>query len=232
MSHTYDSDGREKKSVTTILSDVNNKSALGLWMVNEAALYLQNFIGIKLSEKIIEMAKIRHRILSKKALAVGSEVHDYLDRYIKDGIWPEKDCKYKESEKCLNAATQWMLDYDFKPVSSEVVVSSEHSAGTMDLKGWMNPKGLDEPVKYVLDWKSSKKVYREHGVQVAAYRHMDDDDEVEGIGVIRLDKETGKYQFKDFTKKYDELLREWFSSERLYYDRHPILAKKAGWNDK
>ena len=232
MSHTYDIDGRKKKSVTTILGDVNNKQALGLWMVNEAIDYLRDLVGVKLSDKMLDTAHKRHVVLSKRALAIGSEVHDYIDRYLKEGIWPEDDCKYGESNKCLTAATKWMIDFNFDCVETEQRVHSEHSAGTLDLVGWMSPKGSEEMVKYVLDWKTSKSIYRESKVQVAAYRHMLDDDEVEGIGVIRLDKESGEYQFNDCTNKYDELLREWFSSERLYYDRHPRLAKAAGWNNE
>ena len=84
--------------------------------------------------------------------------------------------------------------------------------------------------KYVIDWKSSKAIYAsDYGPQIAAYRSTFDD--VEGCGILRLDKLTGEPEWKDFSKRYESDLNIFNKMVELYFARHPIIAKKAGWKE-
>ncbi|GAH23405.1 unnamed protein product, partial [marine sediment metagenome] len=65
--------------------------------------------------------------------------------------------------------------------------------------------------KYVIDFKSSKKFYDEMPLQVSAYRRAYCyecrlAEHPEGMGVLRLDKETGIPEWKDYSKVYTKKL--------------------------
>jgi len=55
--------------------------------------------------------------------------------------------------------------------------------------------------------------------------------DVEGSAIIRLDKETGEFEFKDFSKRYESDLNIFNKMVELFFARHPILAKKAGYKE-
>ena len=57
----------------------------------------------------------------------------------------------------------------------------------------------------VIDFKSSKGFYDGYDLQIAAYRNCYEkmkQDEVDGQGVLRLDKETGIPEYKDFSENH------------------------------
>jgi hypothetical protein len=101
----------------------------------------------------------------------------------------------------------------------------------LDYFGWFRPEKKSERLLWVLDWKASKAHYPDsHGPQIAAYASRIP--ECEGrCGVVRLDKETGLPDFKDYSKKYDRYLKEFNLMIPLYMLRHPIIARKAGWKE-
>jgi hypothetical protein len=89
----------------------------------------------------------------------------------------------------------------------------------MDWLGMLNGKLT------VIDYKVSKKIYPEHRYQVAAYRSCVG---AEACGILRLDKETGLPEYKDYSKSYEKDLAVFQAMVNLYFLRHPRVAKAAG----
>jgi len=184
-------------------------------------------------------ARYAHKHHSQKALDVGSEVHDWIETYLKSECYPDFDYKFyydlkPEVHNAVSAFLGWAEDNNLKPISIEKTVYGNGWAGMLDFFGYLNGK------LYVLDWKSSKVIYPEMRYQIAAYRsetprmkQIDQSDDKEnwvetGCGILRLDKETGLPEFKDTSKTYEQDLNVFNKMVELYFARHPIIRKNAG----
>ena len=89
---------RHTPSVTGITSG-SSKDQLIWWAVNQALEYLENNLeaGVEYDEiQIAEMlneAKYAHTKKSKNAMAIGTLVHEWIERYVKQKIEKQKDIK-------------------------------------------------------------------------------------------------------------------------------------------
>lgn len=208
---------KELPSVTTIISDCTDKPALVQWAANCAVEYLveQGDLG----EAAAQDAKYAYKKISKTALRNGSIVHKFIENYLLHRITP----KIFPNDEIYNSWCAFLsFEYDTDNIIS---VHTEHNvfgpcwAGTLD---WL-VKIKDK--LYVVDFKTSKAINPEMRYQTAAYRSLT---EAEGNAVLRLDKLTGEYEFKDFSKTYNNDLRAFNAMVNLYFTRHPRIAKKAG----
>jgi len=154
-----------------------------------------------------------------------------------------------EVQNAFDAFQNWEKDHNLKPIELEKTVYGDRWAGTLDFYGYFDDK------LYVIDWKTSKPknkktgkgIYPEMRYQVAAYRSArtylptekpKDFDEhaakeakrlsnpIEGCGVLRLDKTTGICDWCDTSKTYEQDLRVFNRMVDLYFERHPIVAKR------
>jgi len=226
MSHKYKHDGLIKPSVTTIISDSNDKSGpLTQWSANMVCQWIRENTeffneAYVVEEDDLEQARFNFRKVSKKALEIGSETHSAIEQWLKTGKEP-----INPQEQVLSAFVAFLEFYDehkMKPIELEFSVYGKHWAGTLDYYGWFNDK------KYIIDFKTSKNHYiSEHGPQIAAYRSAVQD--VEGSGILRLDKETGYPDFKDYSSRHEKDLKEFNLMLPLYMHRHPRISKAAGW---
>lgn len=225
---TYSIDGRELASVTTIIGDCADKSgALTQWAANMTVEWIrQNAWQEKLEEYIVsedelELARRNFRDVSQDALDIGSEVHDAIEYYLKTG--KERRVERPESISAFVAFLEWKDSFNLEVIETEKTVSGEYYAGTLDLLCKL------DGIKYIVDLKTSKAIYPDYRYQIAAYRATQND--IEGSGILRLDKETGLPEWKDFSKSHEKDLRVFMAMVDLYYLRHPRNAKKAGYND-
>jgi len=238
-------------SVTEIIGDCTDKSgALTQWAANMCVVYIKEQAHYDkdtdeytLYSELLNEARFNFRKVSQKALDIGSEVHDAIEVFLKrelarkdDGKphWAITDPVYaklsRQAMNSFNAFNAWQKEHNLKPIALEQTVYGKDWAGTLDFYGYFNDK------LYVIDWKSSKAHYPEMRYQVAAYRWAMrrscsekpfEYNEIEGCGVLRLDKETGLPDFKDHSKTYEQDLKVFNSMVQLYYDRHPIIRKKV-----
>jgi hypothetical protein len=238
----------ELPSVTTIISDCTDKSGpLCQWSSNmnsnwirencdtyhEAANNLLEDSNIYLvSDSDLEKARFNYRDVSKTALTIGSAVHKAIEVFLMTG----KELCGKNLDDRIElgfiAFLDWFEGNDVRVISVEQTVRSKYWAGTLDLLCEMN--GL----VYVIDFKTSKAIYpADMGPQIAAYRSTYNRDNstivetVQGSGILRLDKETGEPEWKDFSKRYEQDLFTFNRMAELFFARHPILAKKAGYKE-
>ena len=219
--------------------------------IRENHLPLNDDDGIyyEVDDSKLNEARFNFKKVSQKALDIGSEVHKLIEAYLLTIM--KSNCMSvaimhgfiqdarPEVNNAFNAFLQWKEEHNLKPIALEQTVYGDGWAGTLDFYGYFGDR------LYVIDWKSSKAHYPEMRYQVAAYRWaMDEkiyDDnvggelwlkdrtipEIDGCGVLRLDKETGLPDWKDTSKSYEQDLRIFNRMVDLYFERHPIIRKRA-----
>ena len=245
MSHKYKHKGFVKPSVTTIISDCNDKSgALTQWAANMACEWIranceQPWFDKTGNESAVEpnitassdcyivfpdeldLAAKNFRDVSKDALEIGSEVHASIEEWLKTGREP-----INPREEVLSAFIAFLEFFDahkMRTIKIEHKVYGDYWGGMLDWYGEYDGK------LYVWDWKTSKHHYpNEHGPQIAAYRSRVNA-KVEGCGVLRIDKTTGYPDPKDYSKRYLKDLEHFNLMVPLYLHRHPRIAKAAGF---
>jgi len=241
MSRHYKIDGFELPSVTTIISDCSDKSgALTQWAANMVVEWIRSHCRpsritedtwIATGENLDE-ARFNFREVSKTALDIGSETHAWIENYLKTG----KQSKI-ENDKVMAASVaflEWKDEVQLQTIYLEQTVRGDYWAGTLDFLGWIKLKEWKERKLYVIDFKTSKAIYADSmGPQIAAYRSSVDtiSHTTDGSGILRLDKETGLPEFKDFSKRYESDLNIFNKMVALYFARHPRIAKKAGYKE-
>lgn len=215
MSRAYTIDGTEFPSVTTVLDCLGKGDALMHWAVGLATTYIRQNRGLGLSlDELLERAAKNWMTAKNEAAGIGTEIHDLIELYIKEG--QDAVGKYRpEVTHGFLAFLQWEKDHGVKWLQSEMqIVSQVHGyAGTLDAIC------IYEGRPYVIDFKSSKGFYDTYGMQIAAYRKAAEEmgHTVEGTGILRLDKTTGEPEFKDYSKDYDRDLTAFIKLLDFYY---------------
>ena len=220
-------------SVTTIISDCCDKSGpLCQWSANMVCEWIRQNCEhcitpecYIVSEEELNLARFEYKNVSQAALNIGSAVHSGIELYLKTGkdTWRKKNVCSK-IESGFVAFLEWMDKHHVEVMGVEETVIGNCWAGTRDLKAKI------DSVVSVVDFKTSKAIYAaEYGPQIAAYRSTDDD--VEASFILRLDKETGQPEWKDFSKRYESDLNIFNKMVKLYFAKHPIIRKKAGYKE-
>ena len=211
----YKSNGREYPSVTTILSCLD-KPALLMWAVKSTVEYLfdhaEELAGERdeaNTKRIIKESKDAHKVISQEAMDIGTRTHNAVECFLKN-IPHTID---KDIEKPYWACITWLTDNDFHLISSEQSVYNHKCgyAGTQDLKGTLNGK------IYIIDLKTSKGIWDEYKMQVSAYGNCEGNEDVEGIGILRLDKETGMPEWCDCTDGFEFHYAGFLSALDIFY---------------
>jgi len=190
--------------------------------------YIYSHLGVILRSpwklpEIIEKAKWYYSEYSKQAMAVGSDVHSMIERFLLGKPCATIPHEFEESLPAFTAFVEWYKQNDVVPlIVEEKVYNHKHRwAGTCDFWGLLNGK------LYVIDWKSSMYEHPWHRVQTAAYRSMMPEGTV-GNAILHVDKKSGEYKFKDYSKTYKRDLRTFNYTVLRFYNMHPLIAKKAG----
>lgn len=194
MSRYYNINGKEYVSVTTVLS-VLSKPFLTNWKVK---------LGKEESDKI-----------SGEAADIGKQVHQALEIVVLHQLgflgspFPKltKDEK-KIVQNAMNEYLKWQKKTGFKPISPEMTVHSETYgyAGTLDCVGTIG----DEIV--IIDWKTSKRIYKDYYLQLAAYR--DAYSEME----MKLPTQMYIFRFSKTEKGKSEIIKITYADSIKYFD--------------
>lgn len=224
---TFNGETYKTPSVTTIIGDCTDKSgALTQWAANQTVEWIRKHGilidgGYWINDDDLDDARLNFRSVSKDALDIGSTVHGAIEHYFKTGDEPVG--LNEQAQNAYDAFREWEQANDIKTIATEQVVMCETYAGTLDWVGTICGK------VYVVDWKTSKGFYgRDYFYQIAAYRALWSG--AEGCGVLRIDKETGKPEWRDSSNKYFDDLAVFRAMVELFYRKHPKIAAGAGWN--
>lgn len=126
----------------------------------------------------------------KKSTSDGTNKHKQVENYLLNGeIFPY----YEKLDECLNG---------FDIIGVEVPVNNENINGRIDL---ILKNRYDDKI-IIVDFKSTKKIYLEHKIQLSTYKEIYNADE---IAIISFSDWTLNY-IKIDTKKYYEI------AQRLY----------------
>ena len=137
------------------------------------------------------------RETAQKAADAGTIGHYLIDCEIR-GVKPDTSQFAKElldkGETAYLNFLEWKKIVSFKPIATEIhLVSEEYQYGaTPDCIAEVNGKLC------LLDWKTGNGVYEDHIIQMAAYRHVWEENKPElplegGFHLLRIDKETAGF---------------------------------------
>lgn len=152
--------------------------------------------------KLLKEAKGAHTRKKKDAADIGTNVHAFIEAYIK-GEKPEKPTESRELAG-VDAFLRWVDGNTVEFVSSEhMVYSKEHGyAGTLDWTAKVNGR-------YMLgDTKTSSMIDGGMGYQLALYRNADVEesghDPYQGQIIVNCRK-TGELEVREFSEYQEDL---------------------------
>lgn len=198
-----DKEGVDSPSVTSILTMLNKGDALAQWKINCALDHIQQLMeagkigDVRSFNRYTRGAKYAWHRKSKEATDIGTTLHNAIEDYLREGK-PFPDPKNKGEENVMTAAMTFLIEHDVQPLEGgiEFEVNGHGFGGRGDLICKM-----DGDI-WLLDWKTSKRVYDEYRLQLAAYR-SEAPIKVQRHGVVRFDKETAEYEIAEFTDTYE-----------------------------
>lgn len=186
-------EGGERKvpSVTTVLS-LKGKPQLVAWaakveraLIVEASADLYEDLPLTSTKKMSRMAYVdtltkriplakAHQIETEKAFETGRLAHEMVEYTLRKQMnhaVTDIPRLNEEAAFAFAAWEKWAEETNFTPKYIEQVLYSQEFgyAGTADVIADISVDGV--PVLAVGDWKTSKAIYDEYGLQVAAYAH-------------------------------------------------------------
>lgn len=195
--HYYKLDGERLLGVTTALNIIN-KPGLMYWTVNLACDYLGDLVNknVPITLEHIETARGLHTKEKEKAATIGTEVHEWVEQFIKGG-----DIRMPHDPKVLNGVTaflQWVNEHNVQFLSSERIIYSQRH----DYVGQMDAEAVIDGKVSVIDFKTSKRpkdgpVRLNWLYQTAAYQKAAEEEGSSYDGpryILRFDKETGNFE--------------------------------------
>lgn len=249
----YSIDGEDYASVTKIIGWVFNggkSDRLVPWAVKVTCDYINASIHRLIDSpvgtypeavlEVIEDARKESIEIAQEASDIGEEVHklistewvqrkrndmDHGTNTTRDPLPPWVD---ERIVRAYGAFLDWAEKVDLAPVESELIVYDKKMryAGTLDLVAFINtPTGRK---LYIIDIKTSNYFYNiPNGCQLGAYHKAygrRSYGKIDGIGVIRLDKATGKPHWKDYT----EDLEKYKATFKMFREIYRIWKEKGG----
>jgi hypothetical protein len=226
---TDDGDTFRVPSVTTICGVIDKSGPLVGWAVKEALKVCEGAVlpGEAYSEtyltQVWQQAKRAHRDTKAAAAAIGTQAHDWIERYLRGSIAEEADGTLPpqpEDDRVLNsvnAALEWLHSNSVKVVEIERKCYSRlwRYSGTTDMLAYVNGQLC------ICDWKTSTGVYPEFLLQTAAYvaamEEENPDLNIEGRWLIRLGKEDGQFEAHNYDAGTEDFLA--FLNAKLLLDR-------------
>ncbi len=187
-------------STTGATSMVDKSRVLMAWQERLTKEYLEKFIGKKLTEDIVVESTSLHRKRKDEAASLGTQVHDWVEQYIKARLSKNKEPEMPKDEKILNGAIafiDWVKDNKVKFLASEKLVYSKkyNYVGLLDVKARVNGELT------LCDIKTSNGIYPEYFMQVSAYRQADEEESGEKYDkmmILKLDKNNGDFGVHEF----------------------------------
>lgn len=147
-------------------------------------------------DPILKGIKSAYRGKSKSALNIGTITHEWVESAINWKLNGGEIPKLPTQDEALNAIDAfklWVSENTVEWLSSEEKLYHRKYkyAGTLDARAIINGEYC------VIDWKTSKAVYPEYHLQVAAYARAVEDmhgKDVDATYILRCDKATGRFE--------------------------------------
>lgn len=220
--HSYKVDGEKVPSVTKVI-DACFPKHLTDWAVAEGADFFKAslepyrlaptedsgtfMLPARVVTHIYKGIQTAYKAIGKDAAQIGTIVHDWIESAIKykmNGGAAPKTPKGDEVGNCIKAYKDWSRER--KPVwlQTEQKIYYHDPGGVNCYAGTVDAIAEVDGKLCVIDFKTSKKIYKPYHLQVAAYAQaiaMQDQIDMPMGMILRLDKETGTFQEKLFDPK-------------------------------
>lgn len=225
-SHSYYliKDGKqiEVPSVTTILGVIDKSAPLIIWATRCMSDYILQSETMRPDndgmivvtkeglKSLLDRAKIDYRSVKTDAADVGTQVHNYIEDFIhgKNPAPPSDE----RAHRCAQMFIDWIKGHEVKFLLSEQkLYSTKHNfCGTMDWLAEVTPCGDRTCCPFLIrskvlgDIKTSKRIYDEYGLQLAAYKEAYEEisgDKVDARCIIRVGKDAEEIEVRYFTNQ-------------------------------
>jgi len=212
-SHRYKVVGEKEwlVSVTSITGLIDKSGILLRWAGNLTKEYLKNYLSDKLEVKatdlypIIDEAVIQHQIKKNEAADIGSQIHEFAEKYGKAKIDNTELPQVGENtdERVVNgisAFLDWVEKHKVKFVESERMLYSQ----THGYVGLTDVIAVIDDKKYIIDYKSAKAIYDEHKFQLAGYwvaYEEETGEKLDGGMIVKFNKEDGSLEVVEISKE-------------------------------
>lgn len=161
---------------------------------------------------IMRVGKAQAKRIANHAAKIGTRVGELIEKEWKEGVYKFKAADDYAVKNCMKAWADFKRDHQPEILDMEVTEYDEELgvAGTRDIRCRING------VHGVLDLKSSKSIHLTYWIQTVFYRRSWNklaeargEQPMEECWILRLDKETGMYEFQSLTKAgflYEEVV--------------------------
>ena len=220
--HSYKVDGEKVPSVTKVI-DACFPKHLTDWAVAEGADFFKAslepyrlapteesgtfMLPAKVVTHIHKGIQTAYKSIGREAAQIGTIVHNWIEsaiEYKMSGGTAPKVPKGDEVRNCIKAYKAWSRER--KPVwlAAEQKVYYHDPGGVNCYAGTVDALAEIDGKLCIIDFKTSKKIYKPYHLQVAAYAQAistQDQIDMPMAMILRFDKETGIFQEKLFDPK-------------------------------
>ena len=220
--HSYKVDGEKVPSVTKVI-DACFPKHLTDWAVAEGADFFKAslepyrlapteesgtfMLPAKVVTHIHKGIQTAYKAIGREAAEIGTIVHNWIESAIdfkmNGGPMP-KVPKGTEIGNCVKAYKAWSRERNPEWLSSEQKIYYHDASGVNCYAGTVDATAMIDGKLCVIDFKTSKKIYKPYHLQVAAYAHAiatQDEIDTPMAMVLRFDKETGQFEEKLYDPK-------------------------------
>lgn len=220
--HMYKANGVYVPNVTKVLSVIAKPALIG-WAAKVTSEYILKMWkpGVVYNREQINAithdAKSARYKISKKALDIGSQAHDWIESWVKAEIFQIEKPDMPEHPKvlsCVESFLSWVSSHEITWYYSERKIFSRAYmySGTVD--GFWDIDGVLTSV----DIKTSTGIYPEYFLQCAAYAKAIEEETgmvSEAIGVLRVPKDGEDVEYES-RSDIDELFEAFLAALKLW----------------
>lgn len=212
----YTESGKRVPSVTTILGKFKDPGGLIQWGYKT---------GLRQGFAHGRNGVSPPGLYADKAAEIGTVVHDAVEAFVHgtiadlclaetEGYAELSDSQADKAEVSFGAFLRWWEIVQPEITHTEIPLVSEelHVGGTMDAVATLGGR------RVVLDWKTSRRIYDDYKIQLAAYAHLWGEVQGETLSeahVLRFDKITGAFAHESIPN-LDPYLRVWLNLVESY----------------
>ena len=220
--HSYKVDGEKVPSVTKVI-DACFPKHLTDWAVAEGADFFKAslepyrlapteeagtfMLPAKVVNHISKGIQTAYKVIGTEAAEIGTIVHNWIESAIEYKMKGGKAPKVPKGDKignCIKAYKDWSRERNPTWLAAEQKIYYHDPGGVNCYAGTVDAVAEVDGKLCVIDFKTSKKIYKPYHLQVAAYAQaisMQDQIDMPMGMILRLDKETGTFQEKLFDPK-------------------------------
>lgn len=195
---------RKKVPSVTAITGLINKPLLIPWACKMMGNYIYDNTQDKESynkmeiNSLIRLGKRAYKDITEESTTTGTLTHEAIEGYLLFKKKPEIK-KHPEIINPFKAFLKWKKTVELEVIDIERQVYFDGEFGYNGIADMIcNLNGK----RYILDLKTSNHIFDEYAYQLAAYRQTDEEN-IEGTMLVRLDKTTGDFEFKDFSEDYE-----------------------------